>query len=135
MRRKNAEDPALLGTKDATLGEALVEPDPYPLPESFHDTLGLLAFLLPDDGQSLVQQTVAGGIEVPDHQTPLPHTLVGARDVDATRQRQLDQQGAAERHVHLGAVRGQLSGVVVRQEEQEILGEEHEPHPRPEAAE
>ena len=65
MRREDAEDPVILGAEDTTLDEALVEPAPYPLPESCHDTLGLLAFLLPNDGQRLVQQAVARGIGDP----------------------------------------------------------------------
>lgn len=125
MRREDAEDPVILGTKDTTVDEALVEPAPCVLPETRHDTLRLLAFMLLHDGQSLVQQTVARGTGVPDHQPALAHTLVGARDVDPLHQSELHQEGAAERHVHLGAERCQLSGVVVRQQEQEVLGEEH----------
>jgi hypothetical protein len=71
-----------------------------------------------NDGRSLVQQTVAGGIRVPDHQTALPDPLVGARDIYAIPQRELGQQSASKRHVHLGAGGSQLSGVVVGQEEQ-----------------
>jgi hypothetical protein len=77
--------------------------------------LGILALLLPHDGQSLVQLAVAGGTGIPGHQPGLARTLIAARDVDAPHQRELDQPGAAECHVHLGAGRCQLSSVVVPQ--------------------
>jgi hypothetical protein len=116
MRREDAEDSVILGTKDTTLDEALVEPDPCPLPETCHDTLGLLAFLLPHDGQSLVPADLSPvGPGFLTTSRALAHTLIGACDANALHQRELDQQGAAERHIHLGAGRCQLSGVVVRQ--------------------
>ena len=129
MRREDAEDPVVFFPKDPALDETLPETGPCPLPESHHDTLGLLAFLLHDEGQGLVQQSVAGGVGVPDHQATLAHTLIGARDVDAVRQRELDEQSAAERSVNLGAGCCELAGLVISQEEQEILCEEHDVHP------
>ena len=130
VRREDAQDPALLGTQHAALDEALEEPAADPLPETRHDALGPLALLLPRDGQRLVQQAVAGRAGVPDDQPALADPLVGAGDVDALQERELHQQGAAESHVHLGARRRQLAGVVVGEEEQQVLGEEHETHAR-----
>jgi hypothetical protein len=70
--------------------------------------------LWPTVARGLIEQTVAGGAGVPDDQSALPHTLLGTCEVDAVREHELDQQPATERHVRLGAGRGQLSGVVVR---------------------
>lgn len=103
--------------RTTTLHEALVESAPYPLAETCHSTLRLLALPLRHDDQRLVQQADFRGIGVPNYQPPFAHTFVGARDFDALHQRELHQQGTAECHVHLGAGRCQLSGVVVRQEE------------------
>ena len=132
MGREDAEDPVILGAEDASLDETLVEPDPCPLPESCHHVPRLLAFPLPDEDQRLVQQAVARGIGIPDHESTLAHTFIGRGHVHARHQRELHQQGSAQCHVHARPRRCELSGVVVGQEQQEILGEEHEPHARPE---
>ena len=100
---------------DVSLASVMRPPCCQVLPETCHETLGILAFLLPHDGQGLVQQAVAGGTGIPGHQPGLARTLIAACEVDTLPQRELDQPGAAERHVHLGAGRWPASSVVVRQ--------------------
>lgn len=59
----------------------------------------------PRRGAGRAEPVLASRDVPPDHKPALAHTLVGARDVDALHQRELQEQGAAERHVHLGAGR------------------------------
>ena len=61
----------------------------------------------------------------------LSDLLRGTRKVQALHQGELDEQRAAKRHVDLAGAGDELSRLVVREEEKEVLGDEHASDPSP----
>jgi len=122
---EDAEEPALLRTERAGRDETLVQTRSCRLAEFGHDALGLLALLVGHRRQSVVEDAVPRGADVPDAQSTFSHEFVRAGDVDAMRQDRVGQQSATDRHLRVGAVRSELPGVVGGQQEQQVLGDEH----------
>ena len=81
--------------------------------------------MLDEDVEGLVEHLIAGsGWVADDDASGLVGVAVGG-EVHPACQGQLDKVGAGEREVHVVAGRGEPTGLVVGEQEQQILGDAH----------
>ncbi len=123
--REDAEHAALLPPQDAPLDQPVEDTFADVLADLAQYVLRLGARPVGAPGEHVVEQRVVDARVVPDDQPALLDLFTLARDVDPPVHGELDDARAGQHEVQGGSIDLELAVLVVCEQQQQILGDEH----------
>src|SRR5690606_13464500 len=124
---EQAENLALVAPQVPGIGQSLEQSFTQVFPQRPEYALRLLPRPVSESLQPGVEHVVTGRRLVADHDPPSSDRLAAFGYADLAEHRQLDQNGAGQRIADLGAVERRSPGFVVIEQQQQILGYQHDP--------